>query len=95
MSCGLGSARRRSLVHRPEKIPHVFHVLHFIARCGDGHGAVHLLLVSAVERSVGEEGGFSGELSSSSTRHPFQETFTTVMGCQDIDLCRFASSQPV
>ena len=36
------------------KDSHVFHMLDFIARCGDGHGPVHLLLVSAVERSVGE-----------------------------------------
>ena len=45
---------RRYLVHRSEKILHVFHMLDFIARCGDGHGAMHLLLVSAIERSVGE-----------------------------------------
>ena len=40
---------RRCLVHRPEKILRVFHMLDLIARCADGHGLVHLLLVSAVE----------------------------------------------
>ena len=47
---------RRFLAYCPEEIPRIFRMLDFISRADQGHGPIHLLLVSAAELGFAWDG---------------------------------------
>ena len=48
------------LAQWPEEVPHIFRMLDRIAHGAEGHGQVHLLLVSAAELGFAWDGGQRG-----------------------------------
>ena len=51
---------RRYLAHCPDEVPSIFRMLDLIALDADGHGPVHLLLISAAEIGFSRDGEESG-----------------------------------
>ena len=48
---------RRYLAHNPDEEPRIFRLLDLISREAQGHGPVHLLLISAAELGFAWDGG--------------------------------------
>ena len=51
---------RRYPAYRPEEEPHIFRMLDLTSRGAQGHGPVHLLLISAAELGFAWDGGGDG-----------------------------------